>query len=101
MTGRMPPNQADHINHNRSDNRFLNLTEATNKQNHRNETLQTNNKTGFTGVHKTNGKWTAKIMVDGKNINLGVFSNIEDAAIARKAANKKYKFSQNHGGDKK
>jgi hypothetical protein len=101
MKGRMPPNQADHINHDRSDNRFLNLREVTNKVNHRNETLQTNNKSGFTGVYRDKGRWAARIMVDGKTIHLGSFVDIGDAIITRLAANKKYGFASTHGGNKK
>lgn len=35
-------------------------------------------------------KWAAPIMVDGRNIYLGLFSDIQDAIAAREAAEIKY-----------
>jgi len=40
--------------------------------------------------HKGTGKYTAQIAVNGKNIYLGVFASIEEAAHARKLAEEKY-----------
>lgn len=39
----------------------------------------------------------AGICIDGKTICLGSFSEIEDAAAARKKADIKYGFHKNHG----
>lgn len=54
--------------------------------------LRKNNSTGYSGVYwdKQLKKYRARIMVCGKNINLGCFSKLEDAIKARKEAEEKY-----------
>lgn len=75
--------QADHINNNGLDNRRANLRTATQKQNSANQRRTKRNKSGFKGVTlcKRLGKWLAMVRIDGRNKNLGRFSNIIDAAI--------------------
>lgn len=99
MTGEHPEGQIDHVNGIRSDDRFCNLRLVSNKQNGRNQRRQSGNKSGVTGVcwHKRYLKWIAQIRVDGKYIYLGMFSDIEDAAAARKTAEVEYGFHVNHG----
>ena len=83
----------DHIDHNELNNRRCNLRKASQKDNVRNSAIRTSNKTGFIGVNKSrrNGKpWRARIMADGKEINLGYFDNIEDAVKARLEGELKY-----------
>lgn len=99
MIGRFPLDQTDHINHDRSDNRWINLREASNLENGRNISMKKNNKSGITGVHwnKQANNWRARIMVNGKTINIGSFENKKDAAAARFAAEREYGFHENHG----
>lgn len=94
-----PNGQMDHINHDRKDNRITNLRIVDNAENHRNRPLQASNKTGFHGVSfcKQTGRYRAKINVDGKQIHLGRFDTIEQAAAARALANERYGFHPNHG----
>ena len=101
MTGEMPE-QVDHMNQVRDDNRWINLQASTNKQNSRNHTLRSTNTSGWTGVNwgTRENKWRARIMVDGGEIYLGTFHNIEDAIEARRLANIKYGFHINHGKKK-
>lgn len=82
----------DHINKNPMDCRKANLRPATQQENMRNISLQKNNTSGVTGVsiHKQTGKWRARIMVDYKEIALGLFDNKEDAIKARLQAEIKY-----------
>ena len=82
----------DHINRDRADNRRSNLRPATRTENGRNRGPQRNNKSGFKGVHwdKRLGKWQARIRVNGKNIHLGYFDNLQDAISARLSAEAKY-----------
>lgn len=74
--------EIDHVNRNRIDNRIENLRLATRRQNSCN--LSTN-PSGVPGVYwcKQQGRWRARIFVNGKNIHLGLFKNINDAAKAR------------------
>lgn len=48
--------------------------------------VPTNNTTGYKGVYFINGKYLAKIVFQKKPYFLGTYSNIEDAAKARKEA---------------
>lgn len=99
MTGKMPDGQIDHINHNRTDNRWCNLRVVDNKENHKNRPLQCNNKSGVPGVCFSSkyNKYRSYITLSGKQIHLGLYENINDAIEARKIANVKYNFNKNHG----
>ncbi len=90
-TGKWPTYQIDHINENPSDNRWVNLREATKSQNMMNITRIKSNKSGYKGVSfdNKNNKWYSRIKVDGKTHFLGYFENIEDAFKARIAAAEK------------
>lgn len=54
------------------------------------DNLQKNNTSGYKGVswHKGKSKWYARIMFQGKNYSLGYYSDIEQAVIVRKTAEK-------------
>lgn len=99
VRGKFPPNEIDHINHDKSDNRVNNLSLATHKENGRNQSLNKTNTSGVMGVnwHKSRNRWRARIMVNQSEIYLGRFVNFIDAVAARKAAEKKYGFHENHG----
>jgi len=89
----------DHINHIRSDNRISNLRAVTVLENTRNASERKDNSSGVTGVtwDKFSSKWQAKISVKGKTVHLGRFNSLDDARIARRQAEAKYKFHKNHG----
>jgi len=93
------PIEIDHINGARDDNRISNLREVSRKENRRNAGRNRNNRSGVTGVcwDTNRGRWLAYITVDRKQKHLGHFLTIEDAARARKLAQKKYGFHANHG----
>jgi|TARA_R100000482_G_scaffold123244_1_gene72782 hypothetical protein len=97
--GCWPKDQIDHINHDATDNRIINLREVSGFENQKNRTLQKNSTTGYTGVtwHKTNKKYTARIKVNNKDIHLGSYDNLEEAIKARELANINYNFHPNHG----
>lgn len=80
----------DHINHNKADNRKMNLRIVTSQENAMNRKMQSNNKSGFTGVHRHQNKWIATIGLNRVKIQLGSYDDIEDAFNARKEAEKKY-----------
>ena len=93
------PDQIDHINQVRTDNRWLNLRNVTQRENQKNKALRKDNATGLAGVswHKINKKWMSHIKVDGKRIYLGYFTDKFEAICARLSANNKYGFHANHG----
>ena len=99
MTGEWPPDQIDHINHNRNDNRWNNLRCVTQQENQRNASLSKANKSGVTGVYwnKTNKKWEANIKISRKKKYLGLFDDKFEAICCRKSAERKYNFHENHG----
>lgn len=82
--GKWPKQQLDHINMIRSDNRIVNLREASVADNNRNRIVQKNNRLGIKGVaFKSEGNcYQARIMVNKKSHYLGRFSTAEEAARA-------------------
>lgn len=82
--GEWPCGIIDHINRNPLDNRIANLRLATFSLNGANSTLDPRNKTGFRGVRHSmeKNRYEAIIKKDGKEIRLGSFTKIEDAALA-------------------
>jgi hypothetical protein len=75
----------DHIDNNILNNNVSNLRWATRVQNGQNRILNKNNKTGYKGVsfNKRKDKYVSVIQVDGIQVQLGYFTNIEDAKQAR------------------
>lgn len=93
------PKEIDHINHDRLDNRISNLREVSRKENLRNKGLTKINRSGTMGVRwdKDRNRWRSSIKIDGKLIHLGRYLKKIDAIAARKAAEIKYGFHENHG----
>ena len=86
--GEWPEHEVDHINGNRTDNRIENLRPATASENGCNKGLQSNNVSGYAGVHwdKSKGKWVSYIKKNGKRKHLGRFDDIQEAIAIRDAA---------------
>ena len=91
VTGEMP-RYIDHINGDRTDNRWVNLRNATAQQNGANARVGKNNKSGKKGAHLSErGVWIANIHVNHKTIYLGSFTNKDEAHEAYvQAANKHF-----------
>ena len=77
------PNNIDHINGTRNDNKFINLRDVNNQQNHFNMTKSK----GFT---KRKSKYISQITKDGRVIYLGIYENESDAREAYQNAKKQY-----------
>ncbi|WP_274721094.1 HNH endonuclease [Xenorhabdus bovienii] len=90
--GRRPSEFIDHINGDRSDNRIINLREASNTENSWNSKMRKNNSSSVKGVCwcKSNKKWVARIRIDGKRKTLGYFSDLNEAKLAMEEARTKY-----------
>ncbi|CZW08143.1 HNH endonuclease [Enterobacter cloacae subsp. cloacae] len=78
----------DHINGDRKDNRIANLRIVSLRQNALNRKIQSTNTSGIKGVSwcRNSKKWKASIMYEGKHINVGSFSDKQEAAEAIKKA---------------
>ena len=78
--------EVDHINRDVMDNRRENLRYVTSSQNGMNRGMMKSNTSGYRGVtwDKKTEKWRARIGLNGKQIWLGYFDDIEEAATAYK-----------------
>ena len=87
MTGRIP-DEVDHINGDRTDNRWGNLRAATRSQNNANAQIRRDNNSGVKGVSwdGKNKKWRATINSNGKQKWLGRFASRDAAADAYRQA---------------
>lgn len=91
MTGEDPV-EVDHIDGNRSNNKWTNLKNGTRSENQRNTALKSNNKSGHHGVRFSTRqqKWTAII-------NVGSFDSKEEAVAERKKVETALGYSSGHG----
>lgn len=92
------PDQIDHINGVRDDNRIVNLRDVSNQENHMNVGISNRNTSGCVGVSwaERERKWRSRIVVEGVEIGLGYHDAFDDAVRARKAAERGYGFHVNH-----
>lgn len=97
--GCWPPEEVDHINGDRLDNRLENLRSASRTQNGRNQKVPFDSLSGAIGVsfYSRDGTWRARISTGGRNIHLGYFPAKAQAVAARKEAERRYGFHENHG----
>jgi hypothetical protein len=91
MTGE-DPIEIDHIDGNRSNNKWRNLRNGTRSSNLRNIALKRNNTSGYHGVtfSKRQQKWIAQII-------LGSFDSKEEAIAIRKKYEALLGYHPNHG----
>lgn len=87
-----PKIEVDHKDLDGLNNTRDNLRIATHQENQHNRPMQTNNTSGYKGVHfhKKTQKWTAQIRFNGALIHLGSFTSPERAALAYNVAAQKY-----------
>jgi len=98
MTGEWPDFEVDHEDRNKLNNRWCNLRAAPNGDNYRNRPLYRNNTSGKCGVSRLkNGRYSAMIQGEGKQLYIGTFPTIEAAANARREYEQKLGFHPNHG----
>ena len=99
--GAWPSGEIDHQDQNGLNNRISNLRAVTRAGNAQNQPKHSRNKSGVTGVswNRACRKWRAAIRVCGVQDYLGQFDTLAEAAHARKRAERRYGFSENHGRD--
>ncbi len=81
QTGEWPKNQIDHINGDRSDNRWCNLREVSNQQNQFNRVVRKDSSTGLKGVYPKGNRFRAAIWFNGREKHLGYFETAEEAKL--------------------
>lgn len=83
-TNAWPRAEIDHINNVRTDNRWVNLRQATRQQNGRNRPSHRNASSKYLGVswYKPTKKWRSTIVVGRIQSHLGYFESENDAALA-------------------
>ena len=89
----------DHINGDSFDNRIDNLRLITRAENSKNKKVAINNTSGHVGVLlcKKSNKWRAFINSNGNQIHVGTYEDKAKAVEARKQAEIKYGYHENHG----
>lgn len=79
------PRVADHINHNRLDNRRSNLRVVTVTENLQHRVSQPGTSSRYRGVHLLRGRWQARGYTQGRRYYLGMFDDEHEAGAAAKA----------------
>jgi hypothetical protein len=83
MTGEWPKGVVDHINGNKTDNRWENLRDVTIQMNLQNTSkARKNSTTGLLGVYPHGKRFFSQIQVSGKFIRIGTFDCAVEAHIA-------------------
>ena len=87
--------EIDHINHCRTDNRWINLRKVSSGVNNKNISLRGNNKSGVTGVSwcRKNGNWQTHVGGEPQ----GYYTNLFDAECAVAKARAAKGYHPNHG----
>lgn len=97
--GQWPKSDIDHVNGNRLDNCIDNLRVVSRRENMRNAKRPVTNTSGVVGVfwNRSRKKWGAHISDNNGSMLLGEFANKSDAIAARKDAEKRLGYHENHG----
>lgn len=91
------PDQVDHIDGNRANDRIENLRAATAGENQRNKRRQSNNTSGVKNVRCKAKKWVVELKVNGAPRYFGRYDDLELAElVAIEARNKHHGAFANH-----
>lgn len=79
MTGEWPTSEVDHIDGDRTNNRWANLRAATTGENRRNTKLRSDNTSGVKGItwEASKNRWRCDLWLDGKKHYVGVSKDLE------------------------
>lgn len=90
------PKEIDHIDHDKTNNKWDNLREVTHTENLKNYTRQSSSlPQGISKIHDS--RFRVRIHVDEKSKHLGYYLTIEKASSKYEEAKAKYGFHKNHG----
>lgn len=96
--GYYPDFHIDHYDGDKSNNAISNLRPSSPSENQKNRGKNKNNSSGSNGVYaQPNGRWRARVRVNGKMVNIGTYINYQDACKARQDYDRLNGFSINHG----
>jgi hypothetical protein len=86
------PDEVDHQDGNRLNNKIDNLRPATKNQNQHNRKISKNNTSGVKGVsyRSCTNKWRVRVMLNNKSISIGDFKDLELAELVATMAREKY-----------
>jgi len=95
------PDEVDHTNGDRLDNRISNLKNVNHKTNTRNAKKAKNNTSGFNGItlDKNKNKWAARLNIE-KRIHIGFYNTPKEAKEARDSFIEEFypgHFTERHG----
>lgn len=91
VTGEWPQKDIDHIDGDRSNNKWGNLRLASRSENMMNlKSHHKDSQTGYLGIEKKRDKYMARICVNGKRIGLGTYIDPKEAHNAYLEAKRKY-----------
>jgi hypothetical protein len=83
VTGEWPKGQIDHIDGNALNDAFSNLRDVDQRTNSENvRRPRAHNTLGVQGVRRMKGKFSARVIVDGKEVGLGTFATPDEALEA-------------------
>lgn len=103
MTGEYYTGDIDHINMERSDNRWCNIRKCSRSDNMKNTKAHKDSITGFKGVsfRPDTGKYTVRVTVDGKYKSFGCYETLDEAVAVANEARKKHhgEFYNNNNRD--
>lgn len=90
--GQWPQNQIDHINRRKTDNRIINLREATASENAQNVTAHKDNAAGARGIYfdKSRNRWVAELCLNDKVVFKQRFKDKLAAINARAKAEEQF-----------
>ncbi len=99
MEGRGPNGDIDHINGNRSDNRWSNLRECSRSENLHNQ-VKTRKKSNLPAniVMQASGSFLVQVWHQGRFVTQKTFKALDEAPAHRNMVFDQYGFSPRHGG---
>lgn len=97
MTGEWPQGDMDHIDHDRSNNRWENLRVVSRAENQQNMSRHRANSSGATGVYRNSRRGKKWIVTIGGGEYIGRFDDFNEAVAARLAAQEARGYHPNHG----